>query len=242
MSLLRVPVSDLAPGERVLDRDTARYVAHVRRLGAEASFLAFDPEARLEADGRVVAVGRDVRVALGPPRPSTALPLRRVTLVQCVGKGDKLDQVVRDATELGAARVLAAVAERSEARRDTRAAAERLRRVAVQAARQAGRGDVPELGAPRPLLDLLGEITSGTRVVLHPGATEALGPLLARTAGELTVVIGPEGGFSPAELDGAHTLGFTAARLGQFTMRTETAAAAALGAALAALEGLTESA
>jgi len=90
----------------VLDREASRYVARVHRRRPGDRLLLFDPEARLEADATVLAVGREVQVLVAAPRPPASPGGLPVTVLQAVGKGEKVDRVVRDATALGAARVV----------------------------------------------------------------------------------------------------------------------------------------
>ena len=164
--------------------------------------------------------------ALTRVREASRVARREVCVVQAIGKGTKLDAVVRDATELGATRIVPAVADRSVKRRTD---LERLRRVALEAARQCGRGDVPVVEAPVRLAPALGDLEGGV-VVLHPEASESLGAVLGDLRGSVAIVIGPEGGFSDEELADAVERGARLARLGAFVLRTETACAAALGA------------
>jgi 16S rRNA (uracil1498-N3)-methyltransferase len=222
---MRVPMA-VVPGTQRVSADTARYLTRVHRLAVGDRFVAFDPEAKLEADGVVVAAGKRVEVALSDVRPATRVATRAVTLIQALAKGAKIDAVVRDATELGATRVIIAIAERSVKRGgDVR----RWRRIAIEAARQCGRGDVPMIDEPMPLrtaLDL-----GGGGVMLHPDASATYASLLC-AEGPFAIAIGPEGGFSDAELADGALRGYPAARLGDFVLRTETACAAALGALL----------
>src|SRR5450432_1074356 len=97
-----------------LDPDASRYVARVRRVRVGESGLLFEPLGAREADATVVEIARaGVRCSVGAVRPSTARPRRQTTLLQAIGKGEKLDAIVRDATELGATRVIAVETERS---------------------------------------------------------------------------------------------------------------------------------
>jgi 16S rRNA (uracil1498-N3)-methyltransferase len=228
--MLRVPLTALSAGERRLSAEVARYVARVHRLRVGDRFIAFDPEARLEAEASVESIDDGVVVALAPPRPATRIARRSVTVIQALAKSSKVDAVVRDATELGATRVMPAVAERSVKRGGD---VERWRRISVEAARQAGRGDVPRVDDVQPLASALEQALEDRAllVVLEPTAEHALAALL-RGAGAVPVVlvVGPEGGLSPAELELAASLGYRTAKLGPFTLRTETACAAALGA------------
>ncbi|NUP06154.1 MAG: 16S rRNA (uracil(1498)-N(3))-methyltransferase [Polyangiaceae bacterium] len=235
-ALVRVPVSDLRSGTTTLDRDTGHYVTRVRRLAASDVFVAFDPQARTEADAEVLDANSraGVSVAIGALRPASLLPLRPVTLVQCVGKADKLDAVVRDATELGATAILPAHSDRTVAARDSGAALGRYKRIAIEAARQCGRGDVPDIEPPRPLDEIVANTTSTLRLLLHPDVTGDMRALVdehPRNA-SVSLVIGPEGGLSAREIAMAEAGGFALVRLGNAVLRTETAATAALGALL----------
>lgn len=224
-----MPVSPLAAGLVVLDPATSRYVVRVRRLGPGAALLAFDPEARLECDAELVdAHPRAARCLLGEPRSATAIGGLPVTLLQCAAKGDKLDRVVRDATALGARRVVVCAGARSVPRPDAAAAA-RWRRVAIQAARQSGRGDCPEVLGPVAFDRGLAE-ARGLALALVPGAPTTLHAALDGwdPASDATLLVGPEGGLSPEEVARACAEGFLPAALGPFVLRTETAATAAL--------------
>jgi 16S rRNA (uracil1498-N3)-methyltransferase len=235
---LRVPIVPIRAGEQALDEATARYVTRVHRLRQGDTFEAFDPLARLEADAQVIAVGRSVRCVLDSPRTARLVATRRVTLLQAIGKGDRFEQVVRDATALGATRIVAVQSERTVVRLAERAGGrrERWHTVALQAARQSGRGDLPVIEGPAPLeqaFELGGD--PAIRVCLEPAAERALGDVIHDWVAdcELVLLIGPEGGLAKAEIERAAGAGFLPVRLCRFVLRTETAAAAALGAVAA---------
>ena len=225
--------SALASGRsRTLDEPTSRYLVRVLRLRAGDRFVAFDPHARIEADAVLV----DERtIAVEDVRPAAVVATRELVLVYCLAKGDKVDDVVRDATELGASRVVVARAARSVVKADDdRAQAKRARweRIAEQAARQCGRGDTPIVAGILSWEDALAEAAScEARFCLDPRATDALGPLLrSAVAGSVAFAIGPEGGLAPQEVDAATARGWVATSFGAFVLRTETVAAAVLGA------------
>lgn len=229
----RVPIEALAAGEHELPEDAAQYLARVLRLRAGDALVGFDPAGAIEADGVVTRAERGrVRVRFDAPRAASNVAPRPLVLLQCVGKGHKLDQVVRDATELGATAIWPVLAERTVAERTGDSALARLRRVALEAARQCGRGDVPEVAPPRALPDALAACSADVRLVLHPRAATRAGDALreAERGASVAVLIGPEGGLSEAELLAAAEAGFSAVRFGWTVLRTETAAAAILGA------------
>lgn len=231
---LRVPIDDLAPGDRALPDEAATYVARVHRLGAGDHLLLFDPDRAVEADAEILSVDkRAVKARVSEPRPARRAA-RAVTLVQGIGKGDKLDAIVRDATELGATVIVPALCERSMARPDAARAA-RWRRIAVEAARQCGRGDAPVVTAPTPFVEALGLAVADLRLCLDPRAERTLGQALAAiTPGaSVALFVGPEGGLSEREIAATEALGIARVSLGPWVLRTETVCAAVLGALLA---------
>jgi 16S rRNA (uracil1498-N3)-methyltransferase len=111
---------------------------------------------------------------------------------------------------------------------------QRCRRVAIEAARQSGRGDVPVVEGPLPFAAAVRDAAPGLRLLLHPDGEQPLGAFPLASDADVTLAVGPEGGFTPDELEAARGAGFALARLGRFVLRTETACAAALGALAAA--------
>ena len=274
--MLRVPVSQLFPGEMTLDAEGSRYVARVHRLGPGDEVLLFDPERASEAVATVIAVDRaGVLCRVEHVRGAQVRALGSTTLVQAIGKGDKFDAIVRDATELGATRIVAAETSRSVVKLGDRAEGrlKRWRRIAAEAARQCGRGDVPQIVGPLAWREALvlastaeqraapmtearekGATTGAERAAPSDGeraptadgqapvllclwerATAPIGPhLRERSAVQpLVFVVGPEGGIDETEIETARQLGYAPVSLGSFILRTETVAAAVLGAALA---------
>jgi 16S rRNA (uracil1498-N3)-methyltransferase len=234
----RAPVADLATGEHRLGGALAHYLGRVLRLRAGSAFVAFDPARGLEADATVVRAEADtVTVSVGPLRTGKAPPERPLLWIQGFAKGDKVDAIVRDATELGATRVVVAVTRRSVVKVDAArgdARAQRWARIAEEAARQCGRSDAPRVERPVPWEEALAFAGAGdARFCLYEGATEPLAPALFEALAEgraLAFACGPEGGLDEAEVAHASANGWTIASLGPLILRTETVAAAVLGA------------
>ena len=160
-----------------------------------------------------------------------------VTLVQGISRGERMDWTLQKAVELGVSHVVPVVAERTTvrlegAREDKRVA--HWRGVMIAACEQSGRSVVPGL-APVTSLAAWLERLAGPALVLDPEATTGLAAY-AGHAPAFTVLVGPEGGFSAAELGAARAAGCSAVRVGPRVLRTETAGIAAL-AALQALFG-----
>jgi 16S rRNA (uracil1498-N3)-methyltransferase len=236
---VRAPIATLSEGERTLDDGASHYLTRVLRLAAGARFVAFDPARALEADGEIVSVDTGRAIALfGPTRPARVVAARRIIWIHALAKADKTDAIVRDATELGATRIVVARAERSVVRLDeARATARRERwgKIAREAARQSGRADPPEILGPLSWVDALSQVPDDAACFcLHTAEAPALGPRLRdalAASRPLAFAAGPEGGLTEEELAQARHARFDVTSLGPFVLRTETVAAAVLGAA-----------
>lgn len=232
MSLRRIHSGQaLAANSRsVLRGGAANHVLRVLRLRTGDRLVAFDGSGS-DFDAEIIRTGREeVELAIGSGRVIHSESALAITLFQGVSRGPRMDTVIQKATELGVTRIQPILAERSVVRLDA-GAAERKRehwqRVAIAATEQSGRSRVPEVAAPAAFAKLI-PASSGypTRLQLDPR-----GEPLARqdiTGGPVALLIGPEGGFSEAELQLALTSGFRRLRLGPRILRTETAPLAAL--------------
>jgi 16S rRNA (uracil1498-N3)-methyltransferase len=149
--------------------------------------------------------------------------------VQALLKGDGLEEVVRQGTEVGVAAFRLVVTERSVVRELTDRRLERLRAIARESAEQSERGVVPPVDPPVPLAEAIGP----SAVVL---SEREGGPRLRDVDPPAVVVIGPEGGFTDADLRRATDAGATAVGLGPRILRARTVAAA-VGAAILSRTG-----
>jgi 16S rRNA (uracil1498-N3)-methyltransferase len=173
---------------------------------------------RLEAAGSLSVVGRGE--AAGEPR-------HRLTICQALLKGDGLERVVQQGTELGVAGFRLFVSERCVPRQLSPSRLQRLRAIARESAEQSERGMVPEVGPPVPLTQVL----DGEAVLLFE-RTQAQKPRLGALEPPSTLIIGPEGGFSPAEVDAAERAGVRIAGLGPRILRSESVSIAAAAVVL----------
>lgn len=238
--MLRVPIDGLNQGDVILDAEAARYVARVHRKRAGETLLLFDPARAVEAEATIVTVERDRIVChVNAVGPATMRPIRAVTLLQGIGKGEKLDAIVRDATELSATRIVAVESARSIVRLDeerSRARRERWNRIAIEAARQSGRGDAPTIEGPLGWAEAMraNAESNALKLCFWERAEEPARAHLRSlsTTRAVVIAVGPEGGLEEAEVEQAEEAGFHIVSLGPFTLRTETVAAAVLGAIL----------
>jgi 16S rRNA (uracil1498-N3)-methyltransferase len=232
---LRLPVEGLQRGLVTLGEDEARYAVKVHRLRVGDHVQLFDPRLALEGNG---AISNDrlpqVQVEVQEEPVPALVQNLPVILIQGVGKGDKPEQAVRDATVFGAERLIFALTERSVAKSLGEGKKERWLRVASQVARQCGRGDLPVIEGPSPLSEVLESLPEGYQRVVCAWSDDAV-PLHDAVSAEgleqgVALLIGPEGGLSHDEVEAARSHGFSVISLGPYVLRTEVACGAALSA------------
>lgn len=237
---LRVPVDGLSEGERLLDAEASHYVLVVHRLRVGDALTLFDPRSGLQAAATLErAQSKAAYCRVSVPTASSAVPGRSISLLQAFAKGEKVDRVVSEATALGVTEIRIVATERCVVRAETRSAeAERRRlrweRIAVDAARQSGRGDIPKISGPCELGEAVESLaTGGLRLMLSPRAPVRISEVLREhRRAPVHLMIGPEGGLTVREEAMLSEAGFVGARFGEFILRTETCATAALGALL----------
>ncbi len=219
-----------------LPRDEAEHLTRVLRLGPGDTVAVFDGHGHEYLARIVTASRRDVRVQVLAPRRAAPESIVQITLVQAVLKGDKMDEVVRDAVMLGVAAIQPVVARRSEVTvaavlRGSRV--ERWRRVALASTKQCGRAVLPEVRMPLPLESWLGDPPAQACLMLVEPRTDVsvsrMGELRSRPVPDsVALLVGPEGGWETAECDLAAAHGVRLVSLGGRTLRAEAVAIAAL--------------
>ncbi len=216
--------------------DDARKLRVVLRLGSGDAIEAIDSSGR-SYDARLSVDGERVGARLYAAKESPRAPTLRLWLAQAIPKGAKMDFVVEKATELGIARVIPFLSERTIGDASRSGKVERWRRLAKSAAQQCGRTDVPVLDDPMPFAEVC-DAFAACDVALVPwelaratALCEVL-PSLLRKARSAIVVVGPEGGLSQSEVERAQATGGHAISLGARILRTETAGLVACSAIL----------
>ncbi|OGK87882.1 MAG: hypothetical protein A2X52_10540 [Candidatus Rokubacteria bacterium GWC2_70_16] len=221
--------AEAGSGPRVtFDAQETRHLARVLRLGPGDVVQAVDGRGQ-ELTVRLTRV--DTRSAegliLAREGGQRESPLH-LTLVQGLPKGDKLETIIRMATELGVTRVVPVVTERTVVRTDAAHRAGRLarwQRVAREAAKQCGRTVIPEVAAARPLAEWLRDgRPDGLLLCLWEEERALLADRLPPApVSAATLVVGPEGGLAASEVEGLGAAGAVVASLGPRVLRTETA-------------------
>jgi 16S rRNA (uracil1498-N3)-methyltransferase len=240
LTRIHVPAPLEAPGEFTLPTQAGAHLTRVLRLEAGAKIVVFDGRGG-EYAAEIASTGKQVRARVLRHDPVERESPLHITLLQGVARGERMDLIVQKATELGVARIVPVLAERSVVKVDAKQRErkrEHWQSIVVSACEQCGRNRVPAVHDAVALGDALKLLPDGgMRCLLAADAPDSLAHAATRAAGaKLVLLIGPEGGLADGEQKFALANGFIACRLGPRIMRTETAGLAAL-AALQAVAG-----
>ncbi len=235
-------------GKYPLSTDDSNHVASVLRLGKGSAVEISDGTGRCFAAEITKMSGKAVEVQIKEPYAASSEPPVAITLAQGLLKGRKMDLVVRQAVELGVARIVPLITARSVPalegqRADTRT--ERWQKIARSAAQQSRREIIPRVEAPVLLDDFCAGHGSGGGIVLvFWEGKKKKGLLFERNGGSsrgvsrITVVVGPEGGLSVEEIESLKRCDAIIAGLGPRVLRAETAAVVGLALVQALLGDL----
>ncbi len=238
------------PSDRITDTtvtitgDDAFHISRSLRMAAGERITVCDMQGH-EFDCRLVGFGTDVTAEIISVSDSLTEPPFSATVWQALPKGDKLDTVIQKSVECGASGIALFESAHCIVRYDRASDAkksERRARIAAEAAKQSGRGIIPSVASPVSFDEMLRRASSADLPLFcyEAGGTLPLGRLFGqidlpeRPTG--SIVVGPEGGFSPDEAERAEKAGFLMAGLGPRILRTETVAAFVLGALVCRFE------
>lgn len=230
------PTLDTAYAQVTLPPDESHHLARVLRLVPGDEVAVFDGRGR-EFRARVSSVSRDgARVTLLEAIAPVPEPRTRFTLVQAVLKADAMDEVVRDAVMMGAAAIVPVISTHVTVRHSALAgtkAVDRWRRVVLASVKQCRRATLPSVEPPQAFDDWLSAGGEDLRLLLvepsAPCRPRSLRPWLAAPApAGVTIVVGPEGGWSAEEISRATTSGCVPVTLGPLTLRADAVPVAAL--------------
>ena len=225
--LFFVDAAALTSDRIVVDGTEGRHAADVRRLRAGERVDVGDGRGRL-AHGVIAEVGRGRIEVDVETRTDVAAPSPRFVVVQALAKGGRDLDAVEAMTEVGVDEIIAWAAERSVAKPTDRTMT-KWAATAREAAKQSRRAWIPQLNGPSSTADVCARIASASlAVVLHEDATQPLASLTVPETGDVLLVVGPEGGLSPDEVDAFANAGARVCRLGDSVLRTSTAGVAAL--------------
>lgn len=228
---------DLSPNSEVyLPPDVTHHLTHVLRRKPGSDVRLFNGRGG-EWNAELVQVGRSEAVAriIGHFECERESPLR-MTLCQSVLKGDRMDWAIQKSVEMGVTDIQPVFTERCVSPMHGERLSRRMshwRKIVISACEQSGRTRLPRVLAPASFTETVSRL-SGCSLVMNPLGTRSLRSLNASNA--VSVLVGPEAGFTSRELRNAEDHGCVGVRMGPRTLRAETAPLAAL-AAIQALWG-----
>jgi 16S rRNA (uracil1498-N3)-methyltransferase len=216
-----------------LAEDETRHLSQVLRLGVGDEILVFDGAGR-EFRARVERIARDAaEVRLIAEVDAAPEPRVRLTLAQAALKGEKMDDVVRDATMMGVSAIEPLVTEHVAAHMKPGRAPDRWHRIAIASAKQCRRAVVPAIGQGRTFADWLAADRSAMRLILvEPSASieaRAASTLAGSRPESASVLVGPEGGWSADEIAAAIGSDYILLSLGRRTLRADAVPIIAIG-------------
>jgi len=223
-----VPLS--AHSSVVLGEAAAHYLAKVLRMSAGRELIVFDGQGG-EYQAQIAVVDKkSLTLNLGAFNPELRESPLAVELAIGLSRGERFEWVLQKATELGVAAISPLVTERIEVKLSGDRLSKKLehwRQIIISACEQCGRTRVPRLVEPRLLSQWLAQRPAGPGFVLHHRTAQRLGDIAPKPR-SVSLLIGPEGGLSEAEIEQAIQAGLSPLSLGPRVLRTETAPIAAL--------------
>ena len=224
--------------------DDAHHISRALRMAAGERITVCDMSRREYCCELAEFLPDCVKARIVEETPSETEPPKHITLYQALPKGDKFDSIIQKAVECGVSRIVPFESERCIVRAKPEAEkrkTERRQRIALEAAKQCGRGIIPCVEGTLSFAQMLKDAQTCECVLFcyEGDGTVPLGRLLSKmteNVGRIALVIGSEGGFSHSEAQAAQDAGFLMTGLGARILRTETAS----GFALACISCVTE--
>jgi 16S rRNA (uracil1498-N3)-methyltransferase len=229
---------ELGPGKQISinSAELVNQVHRVFRLKTDDSLVLFNGtgfdylvklanynySSKIEANNSIV-----VDIDPAPPTRSRFIPARKIFLYAAVVKKDTFEWIVEKATELGVTDIIPVMAERSEKKNLNE---DRLRKIAVEASEQSGRGDVPQIHRIMPLDEAVQSAQEAGRntIAFHTEGEMFHKDVIQKNKYPISVFIGPEGGWSDSEIEMFHKSNVEVVTLGTQVLRSETAVIVAL--------------
>ena len=225
--------------------DDAHHISRALRMAAGEHITVCDSQANEYECELTEFLSDCVRATVLSTKKQETEPPCRLTLYQALPKGDKLDSVIQKSVECGVSCIVPFESERCIVRAKPEAEPkkrERRERIALEAAKQCGRGIVPGVGATVSFRDMLALAKRADLVLFcfEGKGTEPISRILTeqkpKPGQEIALIVGSEGGFSLGEAEAAQAVGFFMTGLGKRILRTETAPIFALACIAGSLE------
>ena len=224
----------LAVSARVmLSQEASHHLLRVLRCRRNDDITLFNGHGGSYRGKNISASTREVEVEILGFEPDTSEPALFITLGLGISRSLHMDYAIQKSVELGICAIVPLFTERSNVKLDHKRTETRLQhweKIMIHACEQSGRNTLPVLYAPRPLHEWVSNDRNTTRFLLAPAARQTLAGFNDMNSREISILVGPEGGLTGSEETTAEKLGYIPIKLGPRTLRTETAAVAAISA------------
>lgn len=242
MRMSRVYIDAEIVGGQVIALDKARghYLKNVLRLNPGAAFFLFNGREAVDYEAILVADGKQLKAKIVAANPLMTESGLASEVIQGLGRADHTDWMIQKTTELGIGKISLFNAERTQSPLKPVQLEKKMlhwQGVAISACEQCGRAMIPEIAFHTELEQALGATPDALKLLLD-FAGQPLASALQAPQSAVSILLGPEGGLNPQEIDLARGSGFQPVRLGARVLRTETAATAALAIIQSALGDL----
>lgn len=229
-SRIYTPQTLIVAEKAELTGPAGHYLTRVLRLSKGDSVILFNGDGN-DYSGEIADIkSQRVMVKITQRRAAGNESPLKITLVQAICRGERMDNALQKATELGVSGIQPLMCHRVGVRLDQARLEKRMKHwkgVVVSACEQSGRANVPDVNTPLSISEWLSGTGESTRLVLHPIAQDRLSA--SSIAGDsLSILVGPEGGFTENEVEQLCASGVVAVSLGPRVLRTETAGPAAI--------------
>lgn len=220
--------------------EDARHITKVLRMRVGETLVINDMQG-FDYDCEVAEFGDVVKLNIQRKYKNQTEPSVKITLYQCLPKGDKLDFIIQKAVELGVCRIVPVASKFCVAKVEEAVFAKKLvryQKIALEAAKQSGRGIIPQVLPILSFREAVDRAKSTTAILFYEGGGERVCNLVDTGATEVSVFVGSEGGFCVDEVDFALANGVFAATLGKLILRCETAPIAGVTLVLTATQNM----
>ncbi|MGM9567945.1 MAG: 16S rRNA (uracil(1498)-N(3))-methyltransferase [Clostridia bacterium] len=234
MQTFYIHKNDVQEHRLTVTGEVCHHISRVLRMRT-GDFLRFSDNENYYYEGVITEITKDhLNVNIERVFPIDDEPRLSVTLIQCLPRGDKMDQILQKATELGVKRVIPVESENSQIRLKNKKAEKqnRWQKIAASAAEQCGRGVIPVVETPCALSEALKQYEEKAILFCYEqeenNSFRETAERMKSETSEIALVIGPEGGFSSVEAEMILAAGGRSVTMGRRILRTETAGPTAL--------------
>ncbi len=210
--------------------DDAKHISKVLRMSINDEVTLCDGKGR-DYVARIDNIADSIELTILSRSDNIAEPTLKLNLYQAIPKHDKMDFIVQKSVELGINQITPVLTQRCISRPNKQSMSrkiERYKKIALSAAKQSGRGIVPQIMPMISYNDAVKEVAANSGILFYEGGGEPLDTLVSKDAHNASILIGSEGGFSLEEVNMAKESGIQIATLGNRILRTETAPISAI--------------